>query len=99
MELLERETYLAALNAALAEAASGAGRVALVSSEVAIGKTSLVERFTQGQRGKALMRAAMQQLGMSARSFHRVLMLARTMLVPCRSRRDSRPRYIEDFVQ
>ena len=53
MELLERETYLAALNAALAEAASGAGRVALVSSEAAIGKTSLVERFTQGQRGNA----------------------------------------------
>jgi magnesium chelatase family protein len=31
------------------------------------------------EAGKALMRAAMQQLGMSARSFHRVLKLARTI--------------------
>ena len=29
--------------------------------------------------GKGLLRAAMQQLGMSARSFHRVLKLARTI--------------------
>jgi magnesium chelatase family protein len=31
------------------------------------------------ETGKSLMRAAMQQLGMSARSFHRVLKLARTI--------------------
>ena len=31
------------------------------------------------EAGKSLMRAAMQQLGMSARSFHRVLKLARTI--------------------
>jgi magnesium chelatase family protein len=29
--------------------------------------------------GKALMRSAMNQLGMSARAFHRVLKLARTI--------------------
>jgi magnesium chelatase family protein len=31
------------------------------------------------EAGKSLMKAAMQQLGMSARSFHRVLKLARTI--------------------
>jgi len=31
------------------------------------------------EAGKGLLRAAMQQLGMSARSFHRVLKLARTI--------------------
>ena len=31
------------------------------------------------EAGKSLMKAAMQQLGMSARSFHRVLKVARTI--------------------
>ena len=37
------------------------------------------EFCTLDEASKALMRAAMQQLGMSARSFHRVLKLARTI--------------------
>jgi DNA-binding CsgD family transcriptional regulator/tetratricopeptide (TPR) repeat protein len=50
MGLLEREQYLAGLNAALAEAQAGAGRLALVSGEAGIGKTSLVEWFTNSRR-------------------------------------------------
>jgi DNA-binding CsgD family transcriptional regulator/tetratricopeptide (TPR) repeat protein len=50
MELLEREGNLAELNAALAEASKGSGRIALVSGEAGIGKTSLVEQFTRGHR-------------------------------------------------
>ncbi len=46
MELLEREAHLAGLEAALAEASAGSGRIALVSGEAGIGKTSLVENFT-----------------------------------------------------
>jgi hypothetical protein len=46
MELLERESHLAALARALAEARGGNGRIALVSGEAGIGKTSLVRRFT-----------------------------------------------------
>ena len=53
MELLERESYLAELKLVLAEAAAGHGRVVLISGEAGIGKTSLVERFTAAQRGKA----------------------------------------------
>jgi DNA-binding CsgD family transcriptional regulator/tetratricopeptide (TPR) repeat protein len=54
MELLERESHLAALNAALAEAiAGGTGRIVLVGGEAGIGKTALVERLTETQRGKA----------------------------------------------
>jgi hypothetical protein len=41
MTLLEREPLLAALAAALREAADGGGRVALVYGEAGIGKTSL----------------------------------------------------------
>ena len=44
MHLLERDQYLAALEA-LREAASGHGRIALISGEAGIGKTALVERF------------------------------------------------------
>jgi DNA-binding CsgD family transcriptional regulator len=46
MELLERESHLAALVAALKDATSSHGRIALVSGEAGIGKTSLVNRFT-----------------------------------------------------
>src|SRR6478735_763831 len=45
MELLEREEALAALEGAREAAARGEGRVALVSGEPGIGKTSLVTRF------------------------------------------------------
>ena len=56
MNLLEREPYLQALAAALAEAASGNGRLVFVSGEAGIGKTALVERFAQehGQRARVL---------------------------------------------
>jgi DNA-binding CsgD family transcriptional regulator/tetratricopeptide (TPR) repeat protein len=46
MDLLERESHLAALARALAEARGGNGRLALVSGEAGIGKTSLVRHFT-----------------------------------------------------
>ncbi len=49
MKLLERDAQLAALNNALLEALAGAGRIALVSGEAGIGKTSLVEAFTNHQ--------------------------------------------------
>ncbi len=43
--LLERERELAALDALLGEVAANQGRIALVTGEAGIGKTSLVERF------------------------------------------------------
>jgi DNA-binding CsgD family transcriptional regulator/tetratricopeptide (TPR) repeat protein len=51
MKLLERETPLRKLDAALQGAIAGEGRVALVSGEAGIGKTSLVEQFVLEQRG------------------------------------------------
>jgi DNA-binding CsgD family transcriptional regulator/tetratricopeptide (TPR) repeat protein len=50
MDLLERDFYLAELNAALQETRSGAGRLVLVSGEAGIGKTSLVEQFARIHR-------------------------------------------------
>jgi predicted ATPase/DNA-binding CsgD family transcriptional regulator len=49
-KLLQRETQLHELDAALQEAASGEGRVALVSGEAGIGKTSLIEQFVRERR-------------------------------------------------
>src|SRR5919202_321770 len=49
-KLLERETPLRELDAALRETAAGEGRVALVSGEAGIGKTSLVEQFARERR-------------------------------------------------
>lgn len=46
LELLERETDLHVLGAALEQAAAGRGRIALISGEAGIGKTSFVEHFT-----------------------------------------------------
>jgi predicted ATPase len=45
VELLERGPALAALHSALDEALGGTGRVAAVSGDAGIGKTSLVEAF------------------------------------------------------
>jgi DNA-binding CsgD family transcriptional regulator len=53
MELLERDTPLRELEAALNEAANGSGRVALVSGEAGIGKTQLVEHFIRAQAATA----------------------------------------------
>ncbi len=44
---LERDSFLNELDAARASAAAGQGCVAFVSGEAGIGKTTLVERFTQ----------------------------------------------------
>ena len=52
MELLEREPFLAELDAALAEVSAGTGRLALVSGEAGIGKTSLIEAFTRSYQNK-----------------------------------------------
>jgi DNA-binding CsgD family transcriptional regulator/tetratricopeptide (TPR) repeat protein len=46
MELLEREPLLAALGDYAADAASGHGRLVLVTGEAGIGKTSLVDAFS-----------------------------------------------------
>ena len=48
MRLLERESALADLGAALAAAVNGRGRVALISGEAGIGKTSVVRTFLAG---------------------------------------------------
>ena len=53
MALLEREPALGALATALAEAAGGEGRIALVYGEAGIGKTSLVDHFTREGAGAA----------------------------------------------
>lgn len=45
MELLEREADLEALETARREVIAGQGRIALISGEAGIGKTSLVDRF------------------------------------------------------
>jgi predicted ATPase len=51
VRLLERETFLGALEAELQEAAAGGGRVVLLGGEAGVGKTALVERFVDDQRG------------------------------------------------
>jgi len=56
MTLLEREPALDALATALAEAAAGEGRVALVYGEAGIGKTSLVDHFIRARPGAASAR-------------------------------------------
>jgi DNA-binding CsgD family transcriptional regulator/tetratricopeptide (TPR) repeat protein len=47
MELLERESFLRELERMLGETTAGQGRIALVSGEAGIGKTSLVEHFAR----------------------------------------------------
>jgi predicted ATPase len=45
MELLERAPHLHALATALQAAVAGEGRIAVVSGEAGIGKTSFVDQF------------------------------------------------------
>src|SRR4029453_6548267 len=45
MELLERGHFLRTFDESAAEAASGSGRLVLLSGEAGVGKTSLVEAF------------------------------------------------------
>jgi predicted ATPase len=47
--LLERDTELDVLEAALRRAAGGAGSVVLVAGEAGIGKTSLVQAFVRAR--------------------------------------------------
>lgn len=47
MALLERERFLDALDACRADAAAGLGRIALVTGEAGIGKTSLLREFAR----------------------------------------------------
>lgn len=47
MDLLEREDFFQQLQDTLAEVIDGNGRVALISGEAGIGKTSLVEQFVE----------------------------------------------------
>ncbi len=49
MDLLERSQQLSGLESALVEASAGSGRIALISGEAGIGKTSLVRRFASRQ--------------------------------------------------
>jgi len=56
--------------------ANGDGRV-LCNADMSVAE--LREHCQLDETGRGLMRAAMQQLGMSARAFHRVLKLARTV--------------------
>lgn len=50
MDLLERDSDLGVLDAALDDARQGSGSVILLSGEAGIGKTSLVESFAQQHR-------------------------------------------------
>ncbi|HTI32804.1 MAG TPA: AAA family ATPase, partial [Miltoncostaea sp.] len=56
MSLLERDAALAAVGAALAEAAGGGGRVILVRGEAGLGKTALVREAVEraGDRARVL---------------------------------------------
>ncbi len=53
MELIERDQQLQKLTSAWGQVKAGKGRIALVSGEAGIGKTSLVERFTSEQSRSA----------------------------------------------
>jgi len=53
MELLEREQFLGDLEALLSDVTAGSGRVVLVSGEAGVGKTSLVECFTEAHKKQA----------------------------------------------
>src|SRR5262245_49152019 len=55
MDLLERDHALRELDAALADAVRGEGRVVLVSGEAGIGKTALAERFSTAHETTARM--------------------------------------------
>lgn len=63
MQLLEREDCLRRLAGALAQASLGRGRIIAISGEAGAGKTTLVERFAEGQAASArIYRGACEHL-------------------------------------
>ncbi|MBI1361173.1 MAG: AAA family ATPase [Alphaproteobacteria bacterium] len=62
MELLEREEHLRRLDAALAQAALGRGRLFAISGEAGAGKTTLIEAFSSGQAAANIYRGACENL-------------------------------------
>lgn len=62
MELLEREQYLSGLTLWLEAAVGGSGCIALVSGEAGIGKTSLLQEFSQRQRSARVLWGACDAL-------------------------------------
>lgn len=60
--VLERESVLAALHAAVDEARRGRGSVVLVTGEAGIGKTSVVRAFADALTGVRLLRGACDDL-------------------------------------
>jgi DNA-binding CsgD family transcriptional regulator len=61
-QLIERQTELDALADALAEAASGHGRIAIVYGEAGVGKTALVRRFCEEHAQACVLRGACEPL-------------------------------------
>jgi magnesium chelatase family protein len=55
------------------------GPATSLSSNADMGPTEVRQICQLDEEGRALVKAAMQQLGMSARAFHRILKLARTI--------------------
>ena len=62
MDLVEREDFLNELQSAFTEATAGKGQFVLVSGEAGIGKTSLIERFTETQQQARLLWGACDAL-------------------------------------
>jgi predicted ATPase len=62
MEVLERDRELAVLEACLGRARRGRGQLVWVRGEAGIGKTTLVDRFTERLRGARLVRGTCDPL-------------------------------------
>jgi predicted ATPase len=63
VELVERDRELAVLAAAFDEAATGRGRVALITAEAGGGKTALIDSFCTARAGRArILRGACDAL-------------------------------------
>jgi DNA-binding CsgD family transcriptional regulator len=62
MQLLERDQYLEDLTLWLGAAAGGAGSIALICGEAGVGKTSLLQQFSQQQRSTRVLWGACDAL-------------------------------------
>jgi magnesium chelatase family protein len=67
----------------------------LLSCNADMGPTEVRRICQLGEEGRGLVKAAMQQLGMSARAFHRILKLARTVADLAGSERIETPHLAE----